>query len=70
MIVGCYVMDLYCDSGQGCRAHDQYGPRIGRLAVYTGHTEAECKRAARKAGWKFKGAQCFCPACIAAVTQG
>lgn len=45
MIVGCYSMDLYCDvkDAFGCRAYP---------GQFTGRTESECIRKARKAGWR------------------
>lgn len=54
MIVGCYSVDLYCDGREGgidpvCRVGYGYaGP-----PVYTGETEGECLRQARRDGWTF-----------------
>lgn len=63
MIVGCYSMDLYCDND-----HKTDGTareyQLAKPGQYTGHTEADCKRDARKEGWKFKrNGKVYCPAC-------
>jgi hypothetical protein len=44
--IGCYTMDLYCDHPE----HDAYS-RYNRVPQYTGHTQGECLRAARREGW-------------------
>ena len=57
MIVGCYSMDLYCDR-EFCKAD------LGTHWSYTGQTEAECRRGARKAGWIFhRSGRVTCPEC-------
>lgn len=72
MIVGCYALDLYCAHGRmsvgatiqvsTCKARDNYGPKYGPWS-FTGKTEAEAKRSARKAGWKFRNGDAVCPYC-------
>lgn len=62
-VVGCYSLDLYCDSGGG-----EYGdkcpnrPLNGPGAQYTGNTENECIRQARRHGWTFNRdkTKCYC----------
>lgn len=44
MIVGCYDLALYCDD-PGEHGYDKH------MREFTGRTEAEGIRAARKAGW-------------------
>lgn len=67
MIVGCYTLDLYCDV-EGCT----YNLRAGQLqpSQYTGVAGTECKRAARKDGWRFQdaddGQRAICPVCAKA----
>lgn len=54
MIVGCYTMDLYCDE-QGCKNATARHTSDGRGAPpgqFYGETAGECRRAARRAGWK------------------
>ena len=61
MIVGCYDMHLYCDAGNPEPGMVDDGKSYENRAhgfeegfgEFTGHTEAECKRWARRAGWKF-----------------
>jgi hypothetical protein len=48
MVVGCYSMDLYCDTPR----HVYGGP-----SQFTGHTEGECLKEARSRGWKFNRAK-------------
>lgn len=68
MIVGCYSLDLYCDT-PNCREG------MGRGWQFTGPTEARCMRKARDAGWKFSkvraARKAWCPACAkGAVRNG
>jgi hypothetical protein len=66
VIVGCYTVDLYCD---GCNLG--YGHRRG--SQYTGQTEAECLRQARRDGWLFtrdRPRKAFCPTCAATRRKG
>ena len=44
MIVGCYSMDLYCDS-DGEHDYDAH------MRTFNGRTEIGCIRKAHKAGW-------------------
>ena len=72
--VSCYSMDLYCD---GPDHRDKHGFRSRVPDVFTGHTFAECIRAARKDGWswnpKGKGEQgsgrAVCPKCREQAAQ-
>jgi hypothetical protein len=68
-VIGCYSMDLYCDAGG-----DIYGGKCpnkpdlytgGAMAQYTGHTEGDCIRQARKHGWTFnrQKTMAFCKKC-------
>ena len=62
MIVGCYTLNLYCDV-PGCTYNNRgrgYEPD-----EFTGVTGGECRKAARKAGWRLwlvEGNAC-CPEC-------
>lgn len=64
MIVGCYSVDLYCDNEGNCPK--SWSPET---ATYTGETEGECLRQARRHGWlitraKHKGERkAYCPKC-------
>ena len=62
MIVGCYCMDLYCDSPETDDLHKfpWNGP-----SQFTGHTEGECLKQARAHGWTFNREKTltFCPNC-------
>lgn len=66
MIVGCYSMDLYCDTGHnatGMASMREY--QLAQRHQYTGKTEAECKREARKDGWLFRrDGRVFCRVCV------
>lgn len=62
MIVGCYVMDLYCDSSFSEGTHDQI--------QYTGRNGRECWRKARSDGWAKRGEYIFCSTCVALWKQG
>lgn len=64
MIVGCYSMDLYCDTNhsQGASSRE-YG--LAQRDQYTGRTEGACKKEARKDGWLFRrNGKVYCPACV------
>lgn len=66
MIVGCYSVDLYCDTGGDVFGGEcPYRGYSGSQGEFTGQTEAECLRIARKIGWKFKEGNtlAFCPQC-------
>lgn len=51
MIVGSYVLHLYCD-GERCAAQRQTRGEPIAHGEFTGNTGGEAKRAAREAGWK------------------
>lgn len=59
MIVGCYSLALYCD-GPGCLVR-----REGD-GVFTAETGAECRREARKRGWRLnlRAGTALCPQCV------
>lgn len=66
-VIGCYTLDLYCDTGG-----DPYGgtcpqhrPGVQRLVQFTGRTEADCLKQARRRGWTFKAGAtlAICPSC-------
>lgn len=61
-VVGCYSLDLYCDTGG-----EPYGDNCPEVAQgqFTGRTEGDCIRAARSDGWTFnrEKTQAFCPKC-------
>lgn len=69
MIVGCYSVDLYCDNEDRTgdkRCKRRNGPLRYGSDQYTGETEGECLRQARKEGWKFtrdRPRKAYCPAC-------
>jgi hypothetical protein len=67
MLVGCYSLDLYCDTGD-----DAFGSKCPHRPIlrngqgeFTGPNERVCLQRARKAGWTFKegATKAFCPAC-------
>ena len=65
MIVGCYVLDLYCDNKQ-CRTNERShrgGPN--EPAQYTGPNKRYCYREARGDGWKIsdKDGTAHCAEC-------
>lgn len=71
MIVGCYTMHLYCDTGNsepgmpgdGAGPHNYEDPGQGE---FVGRTEADCLRQARAKGWRFdRKRRAFCPRCNA-----
>lgn len=57
MIAGCYSLDLYCRHQDG--VYDEDHRLNGQLnyvsypASYTGATEDDCKKQARRYGWVF-----------------
>ena len=57
MIVGCYTLDLYCrhQTSKFDETHklEGYINFIAFPAQYTGPTEADCKKQARRRGWVF-----------------
>jgi len=64
MIVGCFTLDLYCDT-EGCRHNDE-GKGCQEPDSYVRRTRAECNRAARKDGWKIWKGKVICSKCVEA----
>jgi len=68
-IIGGYSLHLYCD----CPEHDRYDAIANWPEEIAGDSLEQCKRIARKAGWRFpKGnnknvtlgvRKCICPEC-------
>lgn len=59
MEVSSYAMDLYCDIDNPQHLYNEF-PHS-----FTGETNAECKKQARKRGWKFKkDGTVVCPKCV------
>lgn len=57
---GCYSLDLYCN-GKPCK-----DPRyFGGTQEFTAESGGDCRRQARKKGWKLNLStnECFCPYC-------
>ena len=50
MIVGCYSLDLYCDGPEASACSPL---RSNQPAQFTGQTERDCLRTARRVGWRF-----------------
>lgn len=65
MIVGCYTLDLYCKNyPEPWVKSDRHDYKEHFPTAYTGHTLAECKRDARRDGWRFtRDGDCICPIC-------
>jgi len=70
MIVGSYLLQLYCDFGDDSYEHrgsaDHPGPAFAEIGSEESLTRS--KRAARRAGWRFSGngisgQKCLCPWC-------
>ena len=59
MIVGCYVLDLYCDEKNDEHKHQEFPHQ------YTGETGGQCREAARQEGWKLDlhEGRATCPKC-------
>lgn len=56
--VGCYSMELYCDHASSEHHYDEF-PH-----TFTGRTNAECKRKAKRAGWFWhSNGMIACPKC-------
>lgn len=62
MMAACYDLRLECDAEGGCNA-GAYGSR--EVAEWNFETGGACRRAARRAGWKFsmRTGLCLCPKC-------
>lgn len=65
--VGCYTLHLYCDRGEECwRRRPENREVRDRPDEIIGETASECRKKARKRGWKLKGAYRdgdVCPEC-------
>lgn len=72
MIVGCYTLHLYCDFERDGKHGGVETYKIGWPAEFTGKTESECLKEARKAGWRIFKAEgkAKCPRCVKAAAQG
>lgn len=58
MIVGCYVLHLYCDHKLHVKKY------YNEEAEYTGPTKGVAEKGARVDGWKFtKDGKVFCETC-------
>lgn len=65
-VVGCYTIDLYCDTGG-----DKFAGNCPNRSTldwwdeFTGASERDCLKQARSAGWTFKDrkTKAFCPKC-------
>lgn len=62
MIVGCYTLDLYCCCAE-CKTSGIPLCAPGRLGQFTGHTEGQATREARRRGWRVnhKAGLCWAP---------
>jgi hypothetical protein len=58
MIVGCYVLDLYCD---GCDRNTHTGLTLPDQ--FTSETGNACRREAIRRGWVFDEDKAYCPTC-------
>ncbi|TDW21051.1 hypothetical protein EV128_12220 [Rhizobium azibense] len=71
-VVGCYSMDLYCDTGGDPYGGDcPYRPYKGAQGQFTGRTERECLKTARSDGWTFRedATLAYCPKCSKLKTK-
>ena len=57
MEVSGYCMDLYCDN-ESVKHPSREFPH-----TFTGETNLECKRQAKRNGWTFIKGRVFCPKC-------
>lgn len=64
MIVGCYTLDVYCESPVKI-CQDQRSPvfRYKCFGQFTGQTERECRAKAKRAGWVLRDGRVRCPPC-------
>jgi hypothetical protein len=69
MLVGCYTLDLYCDSGRDHPVRWPNGSFVVFPMQYTGRTLAECVRVARRDGWQIGKERQLCPFCSGKDTQ-
>ena len=57
MIVGGYVLDIYCDN-EDCPHGSYWWPRH-----YTGEFGSTCRKRARRDGWLLNAGRTLCPNC-------
>ena len=62
MIVGCYVLHLYCDAPEGSCANGWHEENTDE---FTGETASEARRWARDGGWTLDmhAGKALCPSC-------
>lgn len=67
MRVGCYTLDLYCTNEYATLGHTECreSHRGSGVGQFTGRTESECLRKAKKVGWKLTPDKELCPTCNA-----
>jgi hypothetical protein len=68
-IVGCYTMDLYClrETCEREKLANTFRPAVQPCPhQFTGQTEAQCRREARRVGWRFSKGDVTCPHCATA----
>ena len=66
MIVGCYTIHLYCDDEKHDeRTHSRRGLQLFDFQ-FSGLTESECLRNARRGGWSVNRPRglATCPICV------
>ncbi len=69
MIVGCYTLDLYCDTPEcenGRAVHTSNSDGIASApATFTAEHGSECRKDARRAGWRLELREglAWCPLC-------
>jgi len=65
VIVGCYVLDLYCDNDDCPSAEGRHRGGKNEPDQFTGPSKRYCYRDAKKAGWKIsdKRDAAYCPDC-------
>ena len=74
MITGCYALHLYCRHSSvstGAPVTDTEIRRHGQgPAEFTGPTLRAARREARRLGWRFRGGDVVCPACVRDAASG
>ena len=69
MIVGCYTLDLYCDTRKRCE-HSDFTGLLHIPNQYTGRTFTECRKHALIDGWIFhRNKTVTCPKCASPSPQ-
>jgi hypothetical protein len=64
MIVGCYVLDLYCQEGRGPDGVAPGGTCRTPVGQFTGDDRAMARRKAHRRGWTFtRAGDVLCPNC-------